>query len=67
MAKARSAARELAGGTIACSPLARGGREMRGRESQEAGAGAMALHHRLRHRWRQRLSPARLRFLARRR
>jgi hypothetical protein len=32
---------------------------MRGRESQEADAGAMVLHHRLQHRGRQQLSPVR--------
>lgn len=39
---------EPAAGTIACSPLARSGHQMRGQESQQADAGAMALHHRRR-------------------
>lgn len=58
-AGARPAARELTSRTVACSPLARSGREMRGQESQEADAGAMTLHHRRRHRGRHQLSPMR--------
>ena len=42
-AEARSATRELAAATIACSPLARSNHEMRGQESQEADADATAL------------------------